>query len=109
MTPTETATPALATPTAAPTPSSQSLVLGPVPVRRGDPICLYSNPPLASSDWVLYGPDQQVIGHASFGAGSPVCIPNTQAMAPGYYIAKITGATASGQTVNVTRHILVVP
>jgi hypothetical protein len=63
-------------------------VLGPVPLKSGDPLCLYFDAAPDSSSCQLYNIAGEMVANADFGGRPSPCLP-TRRLAPGVYVARI--------------------
>jgi hypothetical protein len=86
----------------------EDLLLAPMPVHRGQPLCLYSEQPLADSQWTVFGADQQVVARLSSGDAKP-CFTRTGDLVPGVYIVRIRTRTQGGRTTTVVRNLVIEP
>jgi hypothetical protein len=84
------------------------LLLAPMPVHRGQPLCLYSEQPLAESQWTVFGADQQVVARLSSTDSKP-CLTRTGDLAPGVYIVRIRSRDANGRSSTVVRNLVIEP
>jgi hypothetical protein len=96
-------------PTAAFLSSGQGkIILGPVPSRRGEPICLYMDAAPSGSQWTVYSMDQTVVARLSFGSEASQCWTDTQNLAPGVYWVHLSVTYASGGTASKVLKIMVI-
>ena len=101
------------TPTPSPTPAFlkslvDHVVVGPVPARAGQPICLGSNKGASSSNWEVYNTAGQRISSLGFGGENSQCM-QTQAIAPGIYYVKVKVEKSGGGTEDRWQKISIVP
>jgi hypothetical protein len=85
-----------------------NLILAPVPSKKGQPVCLYSDSPLLDSDWTIFGTDQQVVARLRDGSAQP-CFSGTAGLAPGTYLVRIRSRDASGKSSTVVRNLILEP
>jgi hypothetical protein len=83
-------------------------VLGPVPAKRGQPICLYFKEAPSSSQWTIYSMDQAVIARLGFGSEASQCWTQTNTVAPGVYWVHLSLTYASGSSETKVFKIMVV-
>jgi hypothetical protein len=83
------------------------MTLAPVPVRSGQPLCLYLEWPEKASQWHLFNVAGDLVAEARFSAGQR-CL-DTQKLSPGIYIARIRVAKASGGGESLVQKIAVLP
>lgn len=83
-------------------------VLGPMPARRGQPLCLHLERAPASTAWTLYNGGGQRAASLDFGADPSPCAA-TDAWAPGIYWARIRVRYQDGSEQTVRRKLLVIP
>lgn len=99
------------TPTVTPTPAylrsadPSKVLLGPVPAREGQPICLYFNAAPESSDWQVYNAAGERVAALNYGAEARQCW-DTTAVAAGIYFAKID-YKAGGEAKTLTQKVVV--
>jgi hypothetical protein len=82
-------------------------VLGPVPVKRGQPLCLYAPNPIVSSAWTVYNSVGQRLSTLSFGSEASQCM-NTASLAPGTYFLSLSVNTSAG-TSSVWQKVSILP
>jgi hypothetical protein len=71
------------------------VTLAPMPLRPGQPLCLYPSEALAESRWTIFGSDQQVV--ARLRSSDPTaCLTETGGFARGSYIARIEVRSLAG-------------
>jgi hypothetical protein len=70
-------------------------VLAPVPVRGGQPLCLYFAQPALASHWDVYAITGALVAHLDFGAGGQQCW-DTAGIAPGIYFVRLVIDDAGG-------------
>jgi hypothetical protein len=82
------------------------IILAPVPVRSGEPLCLYNSGDIVSAGWQVYNVMGERIADESFsGSGNP-CWDSTQT-APGIYIVEIKLNYPDGTMAVVRRKIII--
>ncbi|MES2200994.1 MAG: hypothetical protein V4498_01950 [candidate division FCPU426 bacterium] len=105
---THTETPVVIATSTAVIPSELIFKLGKNPAKRGSPICMYANAPIAYAEWTVFGSDQQLVARLTFTEAKP-CFTETQDLAPGVYIARIKARDIYGHTSDVVRLFLIQP
>lgn len=113
-TPTRTFSPAptvTASPGAAPAFASTDLgkpVLGPVPLRAGEPLCLYFDAAPFSSACRVYNQAGQRVADADFGGKIDPCLA-TGRLAPGLYFVRVDVSYADGSKRIVDQKVAILP
>jgi len=74
---------------------SDQLVLAPVPVAPGQPMCLHFDGPPRSSRWTIYNVAGQAVATLAFG-GEPGQCWQTSGVAPGVYLVRVDVDYADG-------------
>jgi hypothetical protein len=82
-------------------------VLGPVPAKAGEPLCLWHDGPPAASVVKLYNLLGQKVAEASFGGEYRNCL-NTGGLAPGVYFAVIETIHPGGGITTVRQKVALV-
>jgi hypothetical protein len=82
------------------------LVLAPMPVKRGQPLCLYPSEPLAQSRWTFFGSDQQLVGRLSSDGGQ-ACFSETAGLATGSYIVRVWVRSVAGVEKTFIKQVVV--
>ena len=100
------------TPTDSPTPAwSQSglgkAVLAPVPLKAGQPLCLYFDGNPSRSTWKVYGSDGARVADLSFAADLRQCWDGTASLAPGVYYLNLDIDYADGRHEARTQKVMV--
>ena len=83
-------------------------VLGPVPLKAGDPLCLYFDEAPAASSCQLYNLAGQTAAKADFGAETSPCMKTTR-LSPGLYWARIEVITRHGAMKKELQKIAITP
>jgi hypothetical protein len=110
--------PLFSTPTVTPMPTSTPIlylsagavgkaVVGPVPVHRGSPVCLYLPKAAISSTWDVYNPAGQRVANLSYDNGAQACW-DTVKVAPGLYYVKAKVSYADGSSGDVLQKVVVI-
>jgi hypothetical protein len=87
--------------------SQGNVILAPVPVKSGDPLCLYNAGNVASADWQVVNLMGERVTELSFGGSGSQCW-NTTGTAPGIYIVLVKVTYLDGTTSNLTQKVVVV-
>jgi hypothetical protein len=82
------------------------VVLAPVPVSVGMPVCLYPDNPLSASHWSVFNFVGESVATLDFGVSAQDCW-DTTGVAPGLYLVRIK-ATYLDDTVSISWHKVVV-
>jgi hypothetical protein len=88
--------------------AAEDLLLAPMPLHRGQPLCLYSIEPLADSQWTVFGADQQVVARLSSGDSKP-CFTRSGELVPGVYLVRIKTRDQKGRSSTVVRNLVIEP
>jgi hypothetical protein len=88
--------------------AAEDLLLAPMPLHRGQPLCLYSLEPLEDSQWTVFGADQQVVARLSSGDSKP-CFTRSGELVPGVYLVRIRTRDRSGRSNTVVRNLVIEP
>ncbi len=83
-------------------------VLAPVPVSRGQDLCLYPDSPLLSSQWDFFNTVGESVAHQDFTGGTAACR-DTQDLQPGLYLVRLKLTYAGGRTSTVWQKVVVAP
>jgi hypothetical protein len=78
-----------------------------MPVRDGDPVCLYPNDPIQSSQWEIFNLMGESLASLSFPTGQNNCW-STAGVAPGVYIVQMKLTYADGHAAVVKKKIVIV-
>jgi hypothetical protein len=84
------------------------VILGPNPIKRGQPICLGTQEALSSSTWDVYNTGSQLVAHLAFGSETSQCLDSGPLACGVYYVVVKTTAT-SGTVLTSKIRISVVP
>lgn len=84
------------------------VVLAPVPVAAGTPVCLYAEKPVASSQWTIVNFVGESVASLSFGAVSLPCW-DTTGVPAGLYLVRLTIAYGDGSTATSWHKVVVTP
>jgi hypothetical protein len=82
------------------------VVLAPVPVQAGSPVCLYPDNPIASSQWDIFNVLAESVASLSFNSPSDNCW-NTTGVAPGLYFVRLKITYADGHSMTQWRKVII--
>jgi hypothetical protein len=80
--------------------------LAPVPVKSGDPICLYNSGNEVATTWQVIDLMGEKVAQLTFGGSGSQCW-NTTGAAPGIYIIQVSITYDDGTTGNMTQKVVV--
>jgi hypothetical protein len=99
------------TPTITPTQNLSNglgVVLAPVPVKKGEAICLYPDSPIAGSKWQIHNVVGVSVANLAFDSPLGNCW-NTSGVAPGIYFVRLTLAYVDGRETRAWKKVVVTP
>jgi hypothetical protein len=95
-------------PVTTPSPNNVKTFFGPVPQKKGQPVCVSYEKPVNNSHWDIYNLAGQKISAADYGNDASPCWDSSN-VAPGIYMIRSSLSFSDGSSKNVWNKIIIQP